>query len=89
MRLTKSDPTGSYAYLNDGFSPASPVLSDGYSTFTPGISGPVVRNDTSRGTALYAFDERGNVTQHTGPSMVTKSEKVPAALLFRLWPRSV
>ena len=38
MRLTKNDPTGNYSYLNDGFSPASDVLTDGYSTFTPGIS---------------------------------------------------
>lgn len=38
MRLTKSDPTGSYSYLVDGVSPASDVLTDGYSTFTPDLS---------------------------------------------------
>ena len=35
MRLRKNDPSGNYWYLCDGVSPASPVLSDGYISFTP------------------------------------------------------
>ena len=38
MRLTKTDPTGSYSDIADGVSPASPVLSDGHTSFTPGVS---------------------------------------------------
>ena len=38
LRLTKNDSTGGYAYLCDGVSPASSVLSDGRLSFTPGIS---------------------------------------------------
>ena len=36
MRLTKSDPTGSYSYLADGVSPASDVLSERGSGGNPG-----------------------------------------------------
>jgi len=38
LRLTKNDSTGGYAYLCDGISPASSILSDGRLSFTPGIS---------------------------------------------------
>ena len=55
MRLTKSDPTGTYSYLTDGVSPASPVLSDGYSTFTPGIS-----EINGSGSRFYLADAQGN-----------------------------
>ena len=38
LRLTKNDSTGGYAYLCDGISPASSILSDGCLSFTLGIS---------------------------------------------------
>ena len=55
MRLRKNDPTGNYWYDTDGVSPASPVLSDGYSTFTPGIS--EINGNRSR---FYLADAQGN-----------------------------
>ena len=55
MRLTKSDPTGSYSYLADGISPASDVLTDGHSTFTPGIS-----EVNGLGSRFYPPDAQGN-----------------------------
>ena len=55
MRLTKSDPTGSYSYFTDGAAPASDVLSDGHSSFTPGIS----EMDPS-GDRFYLPDAQGN-----------------------------
>ncbi len=55
MRLTKNDPTGNYAYFTDGLSPASAVLSDNYSTFTPGIS-----EYNALGTRFYLADASGN-----------------------------
>ena len=59
IRLTKSDPTGSYSYLNDGFSPASDVLTDGYSTFTPGIS-ETKGTANSYASVFYLTDASGN-----------------------------
>ena len=55
MRLTKSNPTGGYSYLSDGVSPASDVLSDGYSAFTPGIS-----EINGAGSRFYLADAQGN-----------------------------
>ena len=55
MRLTKGDPTGSYSYLTDGVSPSSPVLSDGRSSFTPGIS-----EYNALGSRFYVTDAQGN-----------------------------
>ena len=55
MRLRKNDPTGNYWYDADGVSPASPVLSDGYSTFTPGIS-----EINGGGSRFYLADAQGN-----------------------------
>jgi RHS repeat-associated protein len=55
MRLRKNDPTGNYWYLCDGVSPASPVLSDGYTTFTPGIS-----EINGSGSRFYLPDAQGN-----------------------------
>ncbi len=55
MRLRKSDPTGNYWYMADGVSPASDVLTDGHSTFTPGIS-----EVNSLGSRFYLPDGQGN-----------------------------
>ena len=55
MRLRKNDPTGNYWYDADGVSPASDVLSDGYSTFTPGIS-----EVNGSGSRFYLADAQGN-----------------------------
>ncbi len=55
MRLRKNDPTGSYWYMADGFSPASPVLTDAYTTFTPGLS-----ETNGLGTRFYLPDAQGH-----------------------------
>ncbi len=55
MRLRKSDPTGNYWYLCDGVSPASPVLSDGYVSFTPGLS-----EINGAGSRFYLPDAQGH-----------------------------
>jgi len=55
MRLRKNDPTGNYWYLCDGVSAASPVLSDGYTSFTPGIS-----EISGAGSRFYLPDVQGN-----------------------------
>ena len=55
MRLRKSDPTGSYWYDADGVSPASDVLSDGHTTFTPGTS-----EINGNGSRFYLPDAQGN-----------------------------
>jgi len=55
MRLRKNDPTGNYWDLCDGVSPASPVLSDGYVSFTPGIS-----EITGAGSRFYLPDAQGH-----------------------------
>ena len=55
MRLTKSDPTGSYSYLTDGAAPASDVLSDGHTSFTPGLS-----ETNALGSRFYLPDAQGN-----------------------------
>ena len=55
MRLTKSDPTGSYSYFTDGAAPASDVLSDGHTSFTPGLS-----ETNALGSRFYLPDAQGN-----------------------------
>jgi len=55
MRLRKSDPTGSYWYDTDGVSAASPVLTDAYTTFTPGLS-----ETNGLGTRFYLPDAQGH-----------------------------
>ena len=74
MRLTKtdptgsysdptgsySDPTGSYSDLADGVAPASPVLSDGHTSFTPGISETVGSGSGGYASRFYLADAQGN-----------------------------
>ena len=65
MRLSKTDGGVSYAYLCDGVSPASPVLSDGQLSFTPGISQTLGTPNGSGGMSyashFYAEDAVGNL----------------------------
>lgn len=60
LRVTKNDSTGGYSALCDGVSPASPLLSDGHLTFTPGIS---QTQGTGNGyaTHFYIADVAGNL----------------------------
>ena len=61
MRLTKHDPTGTYSYLADGVSPASPVLSDGLTaSFTPGISQTSGNGAGGYTSRFYMADAQGN-----------------------------
>ena len=65
MRLSKTDGGVGYAYLCDGVSPASPVLSDGQLSFTPGISQTLGTPNGSGGMSyashFYAEDGLGNL----------------------------
>ena len=65
MRLSKTDGGVGYAYLCDGVSPASPVLSDGLLSFTPGISQTLGTPNGSGGMTyashFYAEDAVGNL----------------------------
>ncbi len=45
--MGKADSTGTFSFLCDGASPASPVLWDGYAVYTPGLS------ENRGGTTLY------------------------------------
>ena len=47
LRVGKADSTGTFSFLCDGASPASPVLWDGYAVYTPGLS------ENRGGTTLY------------------------------------
>ena len=38
QRVAKTDSTGQYALVSDGASPAAPVLADGLTVYTPGLS---------------------------------------------------
>ena len=38
QRTAKTDSTGQYALVSDGASPAAPVLADGLTVYTPGLS---------------------------------------------------
>ena len=65
MRLSKTDGGVGYAYLCDGVSPASPVLSDGQLSFTPGLSQTLGTPNGSGGMSyashFYAEDGLGNL----------------------------
>ena len=65
LRLTKNDSTGGYAYLCDGISPASSILSDGRLSFTPGISQtlgtPNGAGGLSYASHFYAADALGTL----------------------------
>ena len=60
MRLTKTDPTGTHSYIADGVSPASPVLSDGQTAFTPGISETMGNGSGGFDSRFYLADAQGN-----------------------------
>jgi len=56
LRVAKTDSTGTYSYLCDGASPASPVLWDGQAVYTAGLS-------ERRGgvSSYFDFDRLGNL----------------------------
>lgn len=58
--MTKSDPSGYSAYFTDGTSPASDVLSDNFSTFTPGISETKGVGGGQYASEFYLADASGN-----------------------------
>ena len=61
--MGKTDSTGTYAYVCDGASPGSPVLSDGHALYTPGLS------ENRVGTsAYYSNDRLGNLWTIDGSS---------------------
>ena len=54
--MGKTDSTGSYLYVCDGTTPGSPVLADGHTLYTPGLS------ENRGGTSIfYSFDRIGNL----------------------------
>jgi len=56
LRVGKQDSTGSYSYLCDGASPASPVLWDGQAVYTAGLS------ERRGGVSSFSdFDRLGNL----------------------------
>ena len=72
LRLTKNDSTGGYAYLCDGVSPASSILSDGRLSFTPGISQTLGTPNGAGGlnyaSHFYAADALGTLRGMTDGS---------------------
>ncbi len=56
LRVAKTDSTGTYSYLCDGTSPASPVLSDGHAVYTPGLS-----ERRGGSSSYYENDRLGNL----------------------------
>ncbi len=56
LRVTKTDSTGSYAYVCDGTSPGSPVLTDGVALYTPGLS-----ENRGGASCYYSNDLLGNL----------------------------
>ena len=56
LRVAKTDSTGSYSYLCDGASPASPVLWDGHAVYTPGLS-----ENRGGASSYYENDRLGNL----------------------------
>jgi RHS repeat-associated protein len=56
LRVGKTDSTGTYGYICDGTAPGSPVLTDGYAIYTPGLS-----ENRSGTTGYYDFDRLGNL----------------------------
>ncbi len=56
LRVGKTDSTGTYAYVCDGTSPGSPVLSDAHAVYNPGLS------ESRAGTlSFYDFDQLGSL----------------------------
>ena len=56
LRVGKTDSTGTYSYVCDGTTPGSPVLIDGHTLYTPGLS------ENRGGTSVYYdFDRLGNL----------------------------
>ncbi len=56
LRVAKTDSTGSYSYLCDGASAASPVLWDGHAVYTPGLS-----ENRGGSSSYYENDRLGNL----------------------------
>ena len=63
LRVTKTDSTGSYAYVCDGTSAGSPVLTDGAALYTPGLS-----ENRGRASRYYSNDKMGNLWTIDGSS---------------------
>ena len=67
LRVAKSDSTGSYSYVCDGTTPGSPVLSDGHTTFTAGLSSTInnltlFRHEDLLGSLRFQTDSSQSVT---------------------------
>ena len=65
--MAKADSTGSYSYVCDGTTPGSPVLSDGHTTFTAGLSSTVAgltsfRHEDLLGSLRFQTDSSQSVT---------------------------
>ncbi len=67
QRVSKTDSTGQFALVSDGASPAAPVIADGLTVFTPGLSSR--RNGASQfrhgdllGSLRFETDASQNVT---------------------------
>ena len=61
LPVAKADSTGFYSYVCDGASPGSPVLSDGHTTFTAGLSSTVAgltsfRHEDALGSLRFLTD---------------------------------
>ncbi len=60
LRVGKTDSTGTYAYVCDGTSPGSPVLSDAHAVYNPGLSeyraGVVTYSDSDALGNLWTLD---------------------------------
>jgi len=60
LRVGKTDSTGTYAYVCDGTSPGSPVLSDAHAVYNPGLSedraGVVTYSDNDALGNLWTLD---------------------------------
>ncbi len=63
LRVGMTDSQGTHTYLCDGASPGSPVLSDGFAVYTPGLS------EHRNGASLYYDnDQLGNLWTVDGTS---------------------
>ena len=56
LRVGMTDSQGTHTYLCDGTSPGSPVLSDGFAVYTPGLS-----EHRGGSSFYYANDQLGNL----------------------------
>ena len=61
LRVGKTDSTGTYSYVCDGTTPGSPVLADGHTLYTPGLS-----ENRSGASVYYSNDRLGNLWSWTG-----------------------